>query len=134
MTSRTRDAVSLKGLETLYHVGAIGTLTDGQLLEWFVAGRGAGEAAEAGFTALVDRHGPMVLRVCRQILGDTHDAQDAFQATFLILVRQGRLGPQARLGGELAARHRPPRGPAGSVRPVPAAGVRTAECGDVGQD
>ena len=88
MTSRTRDAVSLKGLETLYQVGAVGTLTDGQLLDWFVAGRGAGEAAEAGFTALVDRHGPMVLRVCRQILGDTHDAQDAFQATFLILVRK----------------------------------------------
>jgi RNA polymerase sigma factor (sigma-70 family) len=88
MTSRTRDAVSLKGLETLYHLGAVGNLTDGQLLEWFVTGRGAGEAAEAGFAALVDRHGPMVLRVCRQILGDTHDAQDAFQATFLILVRK----------------------------------------------
>jgi RNA polymerase sigma factor (sigma-70 family) len=88
MTSRTCDAVSLKGLETLYHLGAVGNLTDGQLLEWFVTGRGAGEAAEAGFTALVDRHGPMVLRVCRQILGDTHDAQDAFQATFLILVRK----------------------------------------------
>jgi RNA polymerase sigma factor (sigma-70 family) len=88
MTSGARDAVSLKGLETLYHLGAIGNLTDGQLLDWFVTGRGAGEAAEAGFTALVDRHGPMVLRVCRQILGDTHDAQDAFQATFLILVRK----------------------------------------------
>ncbi len=88
MTSGTRDAISLKGLETLYNLGAVGNLTDGQLLEWFVAGRGAGEAAEAGFTALVDRHGPMVLRVCRQTLGDTHDAQDAFQATFLILVRK----------------------------------------------
>jgi RNA polymerase sigma factor (sigma-70 family) len=88
MTSGTRDAVSLKGLETLYHLGAVGNLTDGQLLERFLTGRGAGEAAEAGFTALVDRHGPMVLRVCRQILGDTHDAQDAFQATFLILVRK----------------------------------------------
>ncbi len=88
MTSRTREAVSLRGLETLYRAGAVGNLTDGQLLEWFVAGRGAGEAAEAGFTALVDRHGPMVLRVCRQILGDTHDAEDAFQATFLVLVRK----------------------------------------------
>jgi RNA polymerase sigma factor (sigma-70 family) len=88
MTGGTRDAVSLKGLETLYHLGAVGNLADGQLLEWFVTGRGSGEAAEAGFAALVDRHGPMVLRVCRQILGETHDAEDAFQATFLILVRR----------------------------------------------
>jgi RNA polymerase sigma factor (sigma-70 family) len=88
MTSRTEDAVSLRDLETLYHLGAVGNLTDGQLLEWFVTGRGAGEAAEAGFSALVDRHGPMVLRVCRQILGDSHDADDAFQATFLVLVRK----------------------------------------------
>ncbi len=88
MTSRTREAVSLKCLETLYQIGAVGNLTDGQLLGWFVSGRGAGKAAEAGFTALVDRHGPMVLRVCRQILGDTHDAEDAFQATFLVLVRK----------------------------------------------
>jgi RNA polymerase sigma factor (sigma-70 family) len=88
MTSRPRDAVSLKGLETLFQVGAVGNLSDGQLLDGFVAARGAGEVAEATFTALVDRHGPMVLRVCRQILGDTHDAQDAFQATFLILVRK----------------------------------------------
>ncbi len=87
-SSRTGEAGSLKGLETLYQLGAVGNLTDGELLEGFVKGRGAGEAAEAGFTALVDRHGPMVLRVCRQILGETHDAEDAFQATFLIVVRK----------------------------------------------
>jgi RNA polymerase sigma factor (sigma-70 family) len=40
---------------------------------------------ESAFEALVGRHGPMVLRVCRQMLGDLHDAQDAFQATFLVL-------------------------------------------------
>ena len=57
-----------------------------QLLERFVAGRD--ESAEAGFAALVERHGPMVLRVCRQILGDAHDAEDAFQATFLVLARR----------------------------------------------
>jgi RNA polymerase sigma factor (sigma-70 family) len=86
MASRSLGDVSLKHLQTLYRVGAVGGLTDGQLLERFVAGHG--EAAEAGFAALVERHGPMVLRVCRQILDDPHDAQDAFQATFLVLVRR----------------------------------------------
>jgi RNA polymerase sigma factor (sigma-70 family) len=60
-------------------------LGDGQLLKRFNAG---GEAAESAFAALVERHGPMVLHACRKILRDEHDAQDAFQATFLILVRK----------------------------------------------
>jgi RNA polymerase sigma factor (sigma-70 family) len=80
------DSAGLRYLRTLYRVGVIGDLTDGQLLERFVVGRD--ESAEAGFAALVDRHGPMVLRVCRQILGDAHDAEDAFQATFLVLARR----------------------------------------------
>jgi len=72
----------------LYHLGPTGELTDGQLLERFAAG--SGETAELAFAALVDRHGPIVLRVCRAILRDEHDAQDAFQATFLILVSKAR--------------------------------------------
>ena len=63
-----------------------GDLTDGQLLGSFREGRG--RSAEAAFGALIVRHGPMVLRVCRRILGDSDDAADAFQATFLILVRK----------------------------------------------
>ncbi len=81
----------LKQIETLFHTGTAGGLTDGQLLERFVERRD--ETAEAAFASLVDRHGAMVLRVCRQVLGDDHDAQDASQATFLVLARRaGSIG------------------------------------------
>jgi RNA polymerase sigma factor (sigma-70 family) len=70
-------------LQTLFGVGTLAGLTNGQLLERFAEERG--EVAEAAFSALVERHGPMVLGVCRAVLGDRHDAEDAFQATFLVL-------------------------------------------------
>jgi RNA polymerase sigma factor (sigma-70 family) len=65
-------------------------MTDAELLERFLDHGRRGEAAEAAFAALVERHGPMVLAVCRRILRDEHDAEDAFQATFLVLVRKAR--------------------------------------------
>ncbi len=83
-----KDGALLRQLNTLFNVGAIRELTDGQLLERFSTGRG--EAAELAFAALVERHGAMVLRVCRAQLGNPHDTQDAFQATFLILVKKAR--------------------------------------------
>jgi RNA polymerase sigma factor (sigma-70 family) len=57
--------------------------TDAALLERFAARR-----EEAAFEALVRRHGPMVLGLCRRLLADVQDAEDAFQATFLVLVRK----------------------------------------------
>ena len=76
-------AVASRHLRMLFEVGTVVGLSDGQLLELFVTRRD-----EAAFTALVERHGPMVQRVCVEVLGDYHDAQDAFQATFLVLARQ----------------------------------------------
>ena len=61
-------------------------LSDRELLTRFVARRD--ELAETAFETLVRRHGPMVLRVCQQVSGDRHIAEDAFQATFLILARK----------------------------------------------
>ncbi len=75
-------------MRTLFNLGLVGDLTDGQLLERCTT-RG-GEAAELAFAALVERHGPLVLRVCQHVLIDPHDAHDAFQATFLVLIRQTR--------------------------------------------
>src|SRR5262245_27020479 len=77
----------LKQLDALFCFGTVGDLSDEELLGRFVARRD--EAAEAAFAALVERYGPMVLGVCRRVLGDRHEAEDAFQATFLVLARKG---------------------------------------------
>src|SRR3954470_14683935 len=77
-----------KSLRMLWDVGAVGGLADALLLERFVAG--PAEVAEASFAALVERHGPTVLRVGLDLLGDPHEAQDVAQATFLVLARKAR--------------------------------------------
>src|SRR5947209_5724145 len=63
--------------------GTLEEQSDTQLLKRF-----ASHHDQGAFTALVRRHGPMVLAVCRRVLHDSHDADDAFQATFLVLVRK----------------------------------------------
>jgi RNA polymerase sigma factor (sigma-70 family) len=77
---------ALREIETLFAVGAIGGLSDGQLIERFLSG--TRDETETAFAALVDRHGAMVMGVCRRLLSDSNDADDAFQATFLVLVRR----------------------------------------------
>jgi RNA polymerase sigma factor (sigma-70 family) len=99
--TRESSNCAFRQLETLFRVGTLGGLTDAELLDRFLD-RTDGTDAEAAFTALVERHGPMVLRVCRGALRDPHNAEDAFQATFLILVeRAGSIRRRASLASWL---------------------------------
>jgi RNA polymerase sigma factor (sigma-70 family) len=88
MNATQRGGPSFHQLKKLYDLGSIGNLTDGQLLERFATD--AQEVAELAFSALVERHAAMVWRVCLVILRDEHATEDAFQATFLVLVRKAR--------------------------------------------
>ncbi len=78
----------VRQIGALFDGGSVAGLTDRQLIERFNDRRDA--TGEAAFAALVARHGPMVLHVCRQLLGDRHHAEDAFQAVFLVLARKAR--------------------------------------------
>src|SRR5437763_501679 len=79
----------------LLHAGD--SLTDGELLGAFVARRD-----EGAFAALVRRHGPMVLGVARRVVGNAPDADDVFQATFLVLVtKAASVRPREALGNWL---------------------------------
>jgi RNA polymerase sigma factor (sigma-70 family) len=75
--------------QSLLRLLEAGTLTgraDGELLELFRARRG--DVSAEAFRVLVERHGPMILAVCRRLLKDPNDVDDAFQATFLVMVRR----------------------------------------------
>ncbi len=76
----------LRGVHSLLEEGVTAAVADGDLLRRYASG--GRDSAERAFAALVDRHGPMVLRVCRNVLRDAHAAEDAFQATFLVLARK----------------------------------------------
>lgn len=83
MAAEPRGSI-LRQLRRLVSSGAADDASDAQLLERFAALRD-----EAAFETLVRRHGSMVLGVCRRVLGNGADADDAFQATFLVLMRTG---------------------------------------------
>src|SRR5437660_1104144 len=96
MATRAMNTV-LDRLRRAASLREAGRLSDGDLLDCYVR-----EHNEAAFEALVRRHGPMVLGVCRRILQNGHDAEDAFQATFLVLVRKAAsVLPRDRVGGWL---------------------------------
>jgi len=88
---------AVRDLQTLFDMGVTGALSDGRLLDRFVERR-----EEAVFEAIIRRHGPMVCGVCRRVLRDHHDAEDAFQATFLVLARKSAsIVPREKLGNWL---------------------------------
>src|SRR5262245_62294095 len=76
---------SLVPLRKLLETHTANESTDGQLLTRFAAQRD-----ESAFAALMKRHGPLVFGVCRHVLGHEHDAEDAFQGTFLVLARKAQ--------------------------------------------
>jgi RNA polymerase sigma factor (sigma-70 family) len=78
-----RSRILLGHIQWLFAKGTVSGLSESQLLARFVADRD-----EVAFEAIVSRHGPMVLGVCRRLLDDPHDVEDGFQATFLVLVRK----------------------------------------------
>src|SRR6516164_3746486 len=82
MTCAGRGIV-LRQIDRLFREGTLTGLGDGPLLERYLTRRD-----EDAFEALVDLHGPMVLGLCRRMLRDPRDIEDAFQATFLVLVRK----------------------------------------------
>jgi RNA polymerase sigma factor (sigma-70 family) len=81
--SSAQLGILVQQLRKLAAVPSIGLVTDRQLLDEFLSRRD-----EAAFTELVRRHGPMVLGVCQSVLHNRHDAEDVFQAAFLILARK----------------------------------------------
>jgi len=97
---RTEPTNVYRQLNRLLNAGTVGGMTDSQLVEQFVSGDH--ESASLAFEVIVQRHGPMVLRVCQMVLRDVHAAEDAFQATFLVLARKARrLGTRELLGNWL---------------------------------
>ena len=91
MASVRRDT-ALRQIGRLFGEGTLAGLPDARLLERYLANRD-----ELAFEALVRRHGSMVMGVCRRVLDDPNDADDAFQAAFLLLgARPGRSVTTAR--------------------------------------
>ncbi len=92
-----RAETPLRDIDALFRLGTISGLSDGQLLERFTEPTDSN--GEIAFEAVVRRHGPMVLGVCLRALGDYHAAEDAFQATFMVLaLKTGSIRKKDSLG------------------------------------
>lgn len=92
-----RTRATTRDLQTLLEIGVLGNRPDRELLGRYVEWR-----EEAVFEAIVRRHGAMVWGQCRRVLRDDHDADDAFQATFLVLARRAAsVVPREKLGNRL---------------------------------
>ncbi len=96
--AREHQGIVLRELDTLFQTGTLSGATDGTLLDHYLSE--APDLAEAAFTVLVLRHGPMVHRVCLGVLRINHDAEDAAQATFLALLK---CAPQVRKRESIAS-------------------------------
>jgi RNA polymerase sigma factor (sigma-70 family) len=97
VVKNNRMHVAIQELGTLFNEGAVGMLSDARLLDRFVERREA-----SAFEAIVERYGSLVWGVCRRVLRDHHDAEDAFQATFLVLARKAAsVMPREKLGNWL---------------------------------
>jgi RNA polymerase sigma factor (sigma-70 family) len=95
--AETQGGVFLRQVRKLVAAQTAGRLSDHQLLEQFLA-----RQDESAFSALVQRHGPAVLSLCRSLLRHLHDAEDVFQATFLVLARKaGSIRKRESLGSWL---------------------------------
>jgi RNA polymerase sigma factor (sigma-70 family) len=87
----------LRRLKQAMAAEALAPCSDRELVERFRSGRD-----EDAFRAILERHGPMVFQVCRRVLAAAADVEDAFQATFLVLVRRGHtIRRQSSLGSWL---------------------------------
>ena len=84
----SKSSSVVRQLDVLWTSGSLTGVSDAQILRQFAEVRDT--TGESAFRELIDRHGSMVMGVCRQILRDPHDADDAFQATFLVLVCKAR--------------------------------------------
>ena len=112
----------MRDIARLFEDGTVAGSSEGQQLLRFAV-----HGDEAAFEALVRLHGPMVLGVCRRLLRDRHDAEDAFQATFLVLARKAGHDPGPEGLDRLALRRGVQgRGP-GAHRSTPVANVRATD-------
>jgi RNA polymerase sigma factor (sigma-70 family) len=83
---KIESSSALRNVQMILAGGTVAGRTDAELLE--VCRSPDRQSRDLAFTALIERHGPMVLRTCRSILRDEHASEDAFQATFLVLLRR----------------------------------------------